>query len=197
MAGGVVSPCSLASLAARCLDSKRERPQGEREVEAVLPFMPQSQMSLLHFYLWELARLAKFMGRGIRLHPFEDRSKTWGTNVLTTRVDKHRKGSCFQILTHFLLPWPLLFNSWSFLGEKQMCIVFLIFIAHWILCTKSSEPSLMYIQALKMHPTCSNPYHASQGLFKQTLPGFSASTFTFLFTDGFLSSTCDLVPFMT
>lgn len=78
-----------------------------------------------------------------------------------------------------------------------MCIIFLIFIAHWILCTKSSEPSLMYIQALKMHLTYSNPYHVSQGLFKQTLPGFSASAFTFLFTDGLLSSTYDLVPFVT
>lgn len=78
-----------------------------------------------------------------------------------------------------------------------MCIFFLAFIAHCILCTKSSEPNFMYIQALKMHPTYNNPYHDSQGLFKQPLSGFSASTFTFLFTDGFLSSTCDLVSFVT
>lgn len=59
------------------------------------------------------------------------------------------------------------------LGRKTNVHFFLAFIAHWSLCTKSSEPPFMYIQALKMHPTYNNPYQVSQGLFKQYLFGFS------------------------
>lgn len=67
-----------------------------------------------------------------------------------------------------------------------------------LLLTKvSSEPTFMYIQAPKMLPTYINPYRVFQGLFKQPLSGFSASSCTLLlYSDIFLSSTFAHVSLM-
>lgn len=71
---------------------------------------------------------------------------------------------------HSLIPSPF----WW----KYKCTFSLDFITLWVLLTKSSpEPTFMYIQALKMHPTHKNPYCIFQELFKQPSSGFSVSSF--------------------